>query len=88
MGKAAWIIPILVAISAVGGLSVHVMTSSRMLFVGARNGHFPALLAHINVKHYSPMPSLFFLVSLHQIKKTRLLIFFFSELPFSVNALH
>lgn len=65
MGKAAWIIPILVAISAFGGLSVHVMTSSRMLFVGARNGHFPTLLAHINVKHFSPLPSLFFLVSHH-----------------------
>ncbi|XP_022919716.2 Y+L amino acid transporter 2 [Onthophagus taurus] len=61
MGNFAWIIPVLVAISAFGGLSVHVMASSRMLFVGARNGHFPALLSHINVKNFTPLPSLIFL---------------------------
>lgn len=54
----------MVAISAFGGLSVHIMTSSRMLFVGARNGHFPEALAHINIKKFTPIPSLFFLVSL------------------------
>lgn len=61
LGKAAWIIPLMVAISAFGGLSVHVMTSSRMLFVGARNGHFPAMLSHLNVKRITPIPSLVFL---------------------------
>lgn len=64
MGKASWIIPVLVAVSAFGGLSVHVMASSRMLFVGARNGHFPTMLAHINIKSYTPLPSLIFLVSM------------------------
>lgn len=58
-----WIIPIMVAISAFGGLSVHIMTSSRMCFVGARNGHMPAILSHINVNKYTPTPSLVFLVS-------------------------
>lgn len=53
----------MVAISAFGGLSVHIMTSSRMLFVGARNGHFPTFLAHLDVKHLTPLPSLVFLVS-------------------------
>lgn len=57
-----WVIPIMVAISAFGGLSVHIMTSSRMCFVGARNGHMPAILAHINVQKYTPTPSLVFLV--------------------------
>ncbi|XP_018323198.1 Y+L amino acid transporter 2 [Agrilus planipennis] len=61
LGKGAWTIPVLVAISAFGGLSVHIMTSSRMLFVGARNGHFPAMLAHLNLKTLSPVPSLLFL---------------------------
>ncbi|KAK9702741.1 Amino acid permease [Popillia japonica] len=61
LGKAAVIIPILVAISAFGGLSVHIMASSRMLFVGARNGHFPEFLAHINIKTFTPLPSLIFL---------------------------
>jgi len=51
----------LVAISAFGGLSVHIMTSSRMCFVGARNGHMPAILSHINIEKFSPTPSLVFL---------------------------
>lgn len=62
MGK--WVIPIMVAVSAFGGLSVHIMTSSRMCFVGARNGHMPAILSHINVSKYTPTPSLVFLVSI------------------------
>jgi L-type amino acid transporter 5 len=61
LGQAAWIIPVMVAISAFGGLSVHIMTSSRMLYVGARNGHFPAMLSHLNVNKLTPMPSLVFL---------------------------
>ncbi|KAK7864127.1 hypothetical protein R5R35_007645 [Gryllus longicercus] len=61
LGPAAWCMPLLVALSAFGGLSVHVMTSSRMCFVGARYGHFPAMLAHINVNRFTPTPSLVFL---------------------------
>ncbi|XP_011496655.1 PREDICTED: Y+L amino acid transporter 2 [Ceratosolen solmsi marchali] len=57
----SWIIPLMVAISAFGGLSVHIMTSSRMCFVGARNGHFPAMLSHINIERYTPTPALVFL---------------------------
>lgn len=62
LGMMSWIMPVLVAISAFGGLSVHIMTSSRMCFVGARNGHFPAMLSHINVTKFTPMPALVFLV--------------------------
>lgn len=57
----SWIIPIMVAISAFGGLSVHIMTSSRMCFVAARNHHMPELLSFINVKRFTPTPSLVFL---------------------------
>lgn len=60
----AWIIPIMVAISAFGGLSVHIMTSSRMCFVAARNRHMPEVLSFINVNHYTPAPSLVFLCCL------------------------
>lgn len=52
----------MVAISAFGGLCVHIMASSRMCFVGARNGHMPSLLAHININRFTPVPSLVFLV--------------------------
>lgn len=62
MGYFSFIMPLMVAISAFGGLSVHIMTSSRMCFVGARNGHMPAFLSHINIKKFTPAPSLIFLV--------------------------
>lgn len=58
----AWIIPFMVATSAFGGLCVHIMASSRMCFVGARNGHMPSFLAHININTFTPIPSLVFLV--------------------------
>ncbi|XP_018342791.1 PREDICTED: large neutral amino acids transporter small subunit 1 isoform X2 [Trachymyrmex septentrionalis] len=61
LGYMAWIIPVMVAVSAFGGLSVHIMTSSRMCFVGARNGHFPSMLSHINMTRVTPMPALIFL---------------------------
>lgn len=60
LGFLKWAMPTLVAIAVVGGLSVHIMASSRMCFAGARNGHMPELLAHINVKCMSPLPSLVF----------------------------
>ncbi|XP_004924956.1 Y+L amino acid transporter 2-like [Bombyx mandarina] len=62
LGWFKWAMPTLVAVAILGGLSVHIMTSSRMCFAGARNGHMPELLAHINVKCMSPMPSLVFLM--------------------------
>ncbi|XP_049884878.1 Y+L amino acid transporter 2-like [Pectinophora gossypiella] len=62
LGWLKWAMPTLVAIAILGGLSVHIMASSRMCFAGARNGHMPELLAHINMKCMSPMPSLVFLM--------------------------
>ncbi|XP_039290058.1 large neutral amino acids transporter small subunit 1 [Nilaparvata lugens] len=61
LGVLSWIMPLMVAMSALGGLSVHIMTSSRMCFVGARYGHFPAMLSHLNINKLTPMPSLVFL---------------------------
>ncbi|CAH2036161.1 unnamed protein product, partial [Iphiclides podalirius] len=62
LGWLHWAMPGLVAVAVAGGLSVHVMTSSRMCFAGARNGHMPELLAHINLACMSPLPSLLFLM--------------------------
>lgn len=62
LGALRWAMPALVALAVLGGLSVHVMASSRMCFAGARNGHMPALLAQIHVRRLSPLPSLLFLM--------------------------
>ena len=57
-------VPALVAISALGGLSCHIMTSSRLCFVGARQGHFPDALSLITLENYTPQPALIFLGAL------------------------
>ncbi|KAG8229592.1 hypothetical protein J437_LFUL002315 [Ladona fulva] len=61
LGWMSWIMPLFVAVSAFGGLSVHIMTSSRLCFVGARQGQLPSMLSLINVRHMTPAPSLVFL---------------------------
>ncbi|KAJ8953003.1 hypothetical protein NQ318_015364 [Aromia moschata] len=45
-------------------VAVHIMTASRMLYVGARNDHFPSMLAVLNVKRLTPIPCLAFLCTL------------------------
>jgi len=61
MGKAQFIMPLLVAISSLGSLSCHIMTSARLCFVGARQGHFPDCLSLVSVDSCLPQPSLVFL---------------------------
>ncbi|CAI6354282.1 unnamed protein product [Macrosiphum euphorbiae] len=61
MGSFEWVMPLMVALSAIGGLCVNIMTSSRMCCVGARYGHFPKFLSYINVERYTPTPALVFL---------------------------
>merc|ERR1711934_1224743 len=56
--------PALIAICALGGLSVHIMTSSRLCFVGARNGHFPDFLSLVTANQLTPAPALVFLGAL------------------------
>lgn len=91
MTYGSWVIPIMVAISAFGGLCVHIMASSRMCFVGARNGHMPSVLSLINVKSYTPVPSLVFLVnqlSDYQNEFEHHLIIIFLVHNFSVSSLY
>jgi len=55
------VMTILVAISALGSLSAHIMTSSRLCFVGARHGHIPNCLSLVSLQNNTPEPALIFL---------------------------
>uniref|UniRef100_A0A915PMA3 Uncharacterized protein n=1 Tax=Setaria digitata TaxID=48799 RepID=A0A915PMA3_9BILA len=61
MGQFASLMPIFVAISCAGGLNSIIFSSSRMFFVGARDGQLPELLSMISINYLTPLPSLLLL---------------------------
>uniref|UniRef100_A0A8C4RY79 Uncharacterized protein n=1 Tax=Erpetoichthys calabaricus TaxID=27687 RepID=A0A8C4RY79_ERPCA len=50
------VIPILVAVSCLGTIMGGCFTTPRMLFSGAREGHWPVLFAMIHIRRQTPLP--------------------------------
>ncbi|VDN06632.1 unnamed protein product [Thelazia callipaeda] len=59
-GPFAFVMPIFVACSTIGSANGVIFTSSRLFYVGAREGHMPLILTMINKKTRTPIPAVIF----------------------------
>ncbi|XP_037316159.2 cystine/glutamate transporter [Pungitius pungitius] len=62
--RMAPVIPFLVAVSCLGALNGGIFGSPRMLFVGAREGHWPQIFSMIHIRRRTPLPAVLFLYPL------------------------
>ncbi|XP_033470519.2 cystine/glutamate transporter-like isoform X2 [Epinephelus lanceolatus] len=60
----ASVIPFLVALSCLGALNGGFFGAPRMLFVGAREGHWPPVFSMIHIRRHTPMPAVLLLYPL------------------------
>ncbi|CAH0404913.1 unnamed protein product [Chilo suppressalis] len=61
LGVMSWIMPLFVAMCTFGSLNGAIYASSRLFFVGARNGHLPLAISLIDIRRLTPVPSLVFM---------------------------
>uniref|UniRef100_A0A8C7Q5G7 Uncharacterized protein n=1 Tax=Oncorhynchus mykiss TaxID=8022 RepID=A0A8C7Q5G7_ONCMY len=61
----ASVIPVLVAVSCLGALNGGFFGAPRMLFVGAREGHWPVLFSMIHIRRNTPLPAILSMLCFH-----------------------
>ena len=86
-GVMRWIMPAFVACSTFGAVNSGIFASSRLFFVGARNGHMPRSMALINIKHLTPIPCLVLLAILTLLLLTTSDVFILINFPSFVESL-
>ncbi|KAK3582828.1 hypothetical protein CHS0354_039971 [Potamilus streckersoni] len=77
---AAWIMPILIAISVMGSINGTSLSMSRLFFVGAENNHLPSYISMINIRFLTPAPSLITILMMCLIMQSFEEIFYLIEL--------
>ncbi|KAK6195042.1 hypothetical protein SNE40_000558 [Patella caerulea] len=56
-----WLMPIFVALSTFGGVNGILFTTSRLFYVGGREGHMPQILSMVSIQRLTPMPAVMFM---------------------------